>query len=206
MAKLKNTYPDWAEKYRGKGKTIRKTKYGYGLYECTSEYVKGSHPKSKSVYLGMITEKDGFIPKKSSGDSSPLFIEYGLSHLIRLNFRQTVRRHTFDFSDDVFYLGILSFVFGDIDDVYIRSSYLTYADAERLCELNKKLSKKKIELIASRINDALQKAIPDAKERNMVRNLLMICTVESGPASSRKPDIPDEVRDILIRCGLKWKS
>lgn len=31
-------YPDWVEKYRGKGRTIRKVRNGYGLYACTSTY------------------------------------------------------------------------------------------------------------------------------------------------------------------------
>jgi hypothetical protein len=56
------TYPDWAEKYRGKGRTIRKVRNGYGLYQCTSVYVSGQkYPKSIQKYLGMITEKNGFI-------------------------------------------------------------------------------------------------------------------------------------------------
>ena len=31
--KKKNIYPEWAEKFRTKGKTIRKVRNGYGLYE-----------------------------------------------------------------------------------------------------------------------------------------------------------------------------
>lgn len=38
------TYPDWAEKYRGKGRTIRKVRNGYGLYQCTSVYVSVQIP------------------------------------------------------------------------------------------------------------------------------------------------------------------
>ena len=50
-------YPDWVEKYRGKGRTIRKVRNGYGLYACTSTYSPGQkYPKSVSTYLGMITE------------------------------------------------------------------------------------------------------------------------------------------------------
>lgn len=33
--KKKNVYPEWAEKFRAEGKTIRKVRNGYGLYECT---------------------------------------------------------------------------------------------------------------------------------------------------------------------------
>ena len=35
------TYPDWVEKFRSPGHTIKKTKQGYGLYSCTSKYVPG---------------------------------------------------------------------------------------------------------------------------------------------------------------------
>ena len=40
------TYPDWVEKFRSPGHTIKKTKQGYGLYSCTSKYVPGGNPKS----------------------------------------------------------------------------------------------------------------------------------------------------------------
>ena len=56
------TYPDWVEKFRSPGHTIKKTKQGYGLYSCTSKYVPGGKPKSIQTYLGKITP-DGFIPK-----------------------------------------------------------------------------------------------------------------------------------------------
>ncbi|MDD5801390.1 MAG: hypothetical protein PUD31_03070 [Solobacterium sp.] len=64
MSKVINKYPDWVEKYRGKGKTIRKTAYGYGLYKCTSVYDKEKgYPRSIQEFLGIIDEEKGFIPK-----------------------------------------------------------------------------------------------------------------------------------------------
>ena len=74
------TYPDWVEKFRSPGHTIKKTKQGYGLYSCTSKYVPGGKPKSVQTYLGKITP-DGFIPK-SVVSKHPVYIEYGLSHFI----------------------------------------------------------------------------------------------------------------------------
>ena len=38
------TYPDWVEKFRSPGHTIKKTKQGYGLYSCTSKYVGSLTP------------------------------------------------------------------------------------------------------------------------------------------------------------------
>ena len=168
MAKRTNVYPDWAEKFRGKGRTIRKTKDGYALYKCTSEYVKGGPPKSKQEYLGMITEKDGFIPKRTGGKEA-VYLEYGLSHLAVSNFRREFMRHVFQGSDELFKLGIIAFVFGSAEEVYIRSSYLTYSDADRFCEINGKTDVRKIERARSVISDAFCQKVPEESDRIKIR-------------------------------------
>ena len=206
MTKVKNTYPDWAEKFRGKGKTIRKVRGGYGLYECTSEYVKGSkYPKSKQTYLGMITEKDGFIPKKTETDE-PIYLEYGLSHLARLNFKSKAMHHVYHLNDDLFKLGVIHFVFGVCDDLHIRASYLTYADADSLIELCSKLKAEKIGRVGAVISDAFNEKVPEAEDRQKIRDILKLAVVESGPRSVRKPGIPPEIRELLDRLGLKYTS
>ena len=203
MAKLKNTYPDWAEKFRGKGKTIRKVKNGYGLYECTSEYVKGEkYPKSRQKYLGMITEKGGFIPKKSDAPN-PDYIEYALSNLIHSNFRRDVQRHVFDFSEEMFKLGIIDFIFGDTSEAYLLSSRLTYGEADRLSEIRDKVKTEKINRISQLIETGIERRIPDRSERDLVRKLLMLCVTEAAPGA-KKPHIPDAVADILKNHGLKY--
>lgn len=204
MADKKNVYPDWAEKFRGKGKTIRKVKDGYALYECTSEYVKGSYPKSKQTYLGKITEKDGFIPKKTgAGSTAPHYLEYALSKLITLNFKRKVMRHVFQCTDDLFRLGTIAFVFGSTADVYIRSSYLTYAEADRFCELSGKINSKKISRVSEVIGEVFRESVPDENDMQEIVNLLLLCVVEEGPRSVRKPEIPAEVKDLLDRYNLK---
>ena len=80
------TYPDWVEKFRSPGHTIKKTKQGYGLYSCTSKYVPGGKPKSVQTYLGKITP-DGFIPK-SVVSKHPVYVEFGLSHFIISSFKR----------------------------------------------------------------------------------------------------------------------
>ncbi len=205
MSNKKNTYPDWAEKFRGKGRTIRKVKYGYALYECTSEYVKGEkYPRSKQKYLGMITESEGFIPKKSDAPN-PVYVEYGFSNLIRTNFRREVQRHVFDFTDDIFRLGIIGFVFGDAADEYLQSSYLTYAESGRLSEIRDKVKPEKIARVSQLIQKGFEDRVPEEAERNLVRRLLMLCVVEAGPAS-KKPHIPDAVREILESHGLRYDA
>lgn len=205
MSKQKNVYPDWAEKFRGKGRTIRKVKDGYGLYECTSEYVKGGPPKAKQKYLGMITEKDGFIPKKT-GDQGPVYLEYSLSRLIALNFRREVMRHVFQCSEDLFRIGIIEFIFGSSDSIYLQSSYLTYSEAARLSELREKVSDQKIQRISSLISDTFDRKITEEKDRQIIKGLMLLCVVESGPRSVRKPEIPKDVMDILEKYGLKYSN
>ncbi len=102
MSKVINTYPDWVEKYRGKGKTIRKTANGYGLYKCTSVYDKSKgYPRSKQEFLGMIDEEKGFIPKvKKNGN--PEYIEYGLSSFIMINFKRELVRSSYGTSKIAF--------------------------------------------------------------------------------------------------------
>lgn len=53
--------PEWAEKYRKPGTTIKKIGNGYYLYSATSRKVAGKkHPVSIQNYLGRITE-DGLV-------------------------------------------------------------------------------------------------------------------------------------------------
>lgn len=49
--------PEWAEKYRRPGTTIKKIGNGYYLYSATSKTVEGKkYPVSVQNYLGRITE------------------------------------------------------------------------------------------------------------------------------------------------------
>ena len=141
--KTKNQYPDWVEKYRSKGHTIRKVRDGYGLYKCTSVYIPGaSYPKSKQVYLGMITEDEGFIPKKTTLDH-PTYIEYGLSNFIWLNFKRDIKRSAYDGDEILARLGIIMYIFGSVKPVMIKASSLfselskylfAFLDNDAFCE------------------------------------------------------------------------
>lgn len=202
MAKQSNVYPDWAEKFRAKGKTIRKVKDGYALYECTSVYVKGSYPKSKQKYLGMITEKDGFIPKKTEAEGA-VYLEYGLSRMLYSNFKRELMRHVFQCTDDLVRLGIIAYIFGIPDESYIRYSYLTYADADRYAAIAEKIPEHRIETLKKLIEENLTKRISDGMERDKVKRLLFLCVVEAGPRSVRRPEIPESVKNILNNAKLK---
>ena len=50
-------YPDWVEKYKKKGTSVKRIGGNYYLYKATSERVAGrKHPVSRQSYIGKITE------------------------------------------------------------------------------------------------------------------------------------------------------
>ena len=205
MSRRTVEYPDWAEKFRGKGRTIRKIKDGYGLYQCTSEYVKGGYPKSKQVYLGIITEKDGFIPKKTGG-SAPVYIEYGFSSFLMQNFKRDITRKVYQCSEQLLELGIIRYMFGSTADSYLRASYLTYSHVEQLTEYAANVDVKRIERVSNVIDGLLTHRIPDADELRMLKTLLLLCVVEAGPESVRKPALPEAVQALYTKYEFKKKE
>lgn len=200
-------YPEWVEKYRGKGRTIRKVRNGYGLYECTSTYSPGKkYPKSVSTYLGMITEKDGFIPKKSNQPSHPTpsrSLEYGLSHFILINFRTDLIRSVYKATEFTILFGIIQFIFDDVNEVFIRSCYACIEKQDEVLErFYKGISLNRMKGIASRIDKMITEKVPDQTDRNTLIKLLFLTTIsEHGDPSSLI--YPTQVIDIAQKYGVK---
>lgn len=65
--------PEWVEKYKEKGKTIKVKNNNYYLYEskCIYDKTKKNKHYTKDIYLGKITEDNGFIPAKKNNNISP---------------------------------------------------------------------------------------------------------------------------------------
>lgn len=50
-------YPDWVEKYKKEGTSVKKIGENYYLYKVTSERVAGKkYPVSRQTYIGKVTE------------------------------------------------------------------------------------------------------------------------------------------------------
>lgn len=198
-------YPEWAEKFRGKERTIRKVRDGYGLYQCTSVYQPGQkYPKSVQKYLGMITEKDGFIPKKSVAPSVPSrCLEYGLSHFIMANFRRDLCRSAYSSSEVIVILGVLQYIFGDVNEVFIRSSYLCIGKEEELLErLSKGISPIRIKRMTNTIEKLIAGKIPDEKERNILVKLLFLTAIHEN-ADPQSAVYPSKAIEIAEKYGVK---
>jgi hypothetical protein len=196
-------YPEWAEKYRTKGHTLRKVRNGYGLYRCTSVYVKGSYPRSVQEYLGMITEKGGFVPKMVAS-ASPAFVEFGLSRFILANYKRTLQRSSFNkgAQDDVIVLGCIHYIFGSVKSCFIKATYLSQGKADDLIRRAGEVSPSRIKAVATRIEKLLERDVPDTEERHTLRALLALCVIDPANPTA-KPRIPDRALEIMERSGLK---
>ena len=202
-AKRTVDYPPWVEEWRGPGRTIRKIGSGYALYHCTTVKMPDGHSKIKQTYLGRITKEEGFIPKSGTFDSEP-YLEYGLSHLIWENLRTDILHHfPSGTNSQVLKLGIIQFIFGSVDDVFLRSSYLTYGQIDKLLPLAHKLSDTRLQRVAKATEQELRKRIPLEGEYNLVVKLLMLSVVRPGHEVREKPVLAENVKEILDRQGLR---
>ena len=200
-------FPEWVEKYRGPGKTIKKTKSGYALYQCTSKYMPGHTPKSVQTYLGVIKEDVGFIPKKTSAPvplPGPMYVEYGLSHLIWVNLRSKIAGALWNSTGELIKLGILGFIFGGFEEIYIRSCFLTYQDADRYIRFLKAANPKRLQTAKGVVEREMRKAIPDEAEYDHVIRLLMLCVVDAGAGNEKRPVLSVFLREILEKNKLRF--
>ena len=195
-------YPDWVEKFRAPGRTIKKTKQGYALYKCTSVYVKGSNPKSVQEYLGKITV-DGFIPKNTTQRNNSRMIEYGFTHFLDLNFKRPLIRSLYRSTSELAELVMIQYVFGVISEWTLSSSYLTYDHTEKLLEFRRTHSESRISNGSASLGKIVCKAIPDPKERQMLTAGLLICTISAD--NPVPPEVPSELRTIIEKARLRYE-
>ncbi len=84
MPVTEKKYPDWVQKYRTKGTTVKKKGDSYYLYKRTSRRVKGKkYPQPVDTYIGVITP-DGVIQsnKRKISLTDAEVWEYGFSKAV----------------------------------------------------------------------------------------------------------------------------
>lgn len=84
MPVTEKKYPDWVQKYRVKGTTVKKKGDAYYLYKRTSRRVKGKkYPQPVDTYIGVIT-RDGVIEsqKRKVSLTDAEVWEYGFSKAV----------------------------------------------------------------------------------------------------------------------------
>lgn len=81
-------YPDWVQKHRTKGTTVKKVGNNYYLYKHSSRRVPGKkYPVPKDTYLGKITPEgvEKSVAKKVATEGAAIIVkEYGFSKAVEL--------------------------------------------------------------------------------------------------------------------------
>ena len=81
-------YPDWVQRYRTKGTTVKKVGNNYYLYKHSSKRVKGKkNPVPRDTYIGRITQEGVIKGKKkkiSTDDTDIIVKEFGFSRAIEV--------------------------------------------------------------------------------------------------------------------------
>ena len=112
----------------------------------------------------MISEEEGFIPKHVT-PLNPKYIEYGLSHFILVNFKRDLMRSTYHGNYDLVVLGIVQYLFGNLDPVCLEASAVSYATSQHLKDLiDQGIGTTRITGVANKINSLLKIRIPEEKE------------------------------------------
>ncbi len=86
MSVTKKTYPEWVQKYRTQGKTVKKKGNAYYLYKRTSVRVPGKkYPQPVDTYIGIITPEGIIETNKKKVSLTGIEVwEYGFSKAVTL--------------------------------------------------------------------------------------------------------------------------
>lgn len=202
--------PEWALKYKTKGYTLRQVGNHYALYKATSKYVKGGNPKTILTFVGMITEEDGLIPKKTKPESSIVYIEYGLSHFIYTFFKRTLQRSIFNSTGDndlLIRLAIIQYIFGNTYLSSISCSFISKDIEEKMVALSKTISASRIINLSKKIDKELQNLIVDEEERCTLINLLRLVVVnKESSANELQIYYSDEIIKILKKYEVHYEK
>ena len=175
--------PSWATKYKGRNKSLKHLGNDrYGLYEVISKYdsIKG-YSKSIQTFIGVISKDEGLVLKKKRVNDKADYLEYGLSHFLYLNFKRNIQRSIgkgdSKYIDYLIKLIIVKYVFGQVYDEFIDMTYLCLDRADEIKEYKNKISDKRINNGANRINTYLSRCINDDKDLNLLINYLRLINI-----------------------------
>ncbi|MGN1281310.1 MAG: hypothetical protein ACI4UM_05345 [Succinivibrio sp.] len=142
------------------------------------------------------------LPKKTS-TFTPSLVEYGLSSFILKNFKRKIQRSMFNnsCSEQAFILGVILFMYGHLQDRFIRLSYLSKGFT-KTPDVAGSAAIKRIKKISLLIASCFEEAIPDEADRDYAKALLRELKVD---INSPKPSIiyPIELSEVLSKYKLK---
>lgn len=188
MPKTEKTYPEWVQKYRTKGMTVKKKGDAYYLYKRTSKRVPGKkYPQPVDTYVGIITPEGVLESKKKKVELSNIEVwEYGFSKAILELCPEGWKKPLGDEWEDVLRLIIC----GWSDASYLHREKLKDKDEFR-CQFN---------VQASSLSRRIWKEHEvDIKELSSLKKIYLLKIGKENVLSKIGP----EQEEILIRLGLK---
>ena len=133
-----------------------------------------------------------------------IYVEFGLSHFIISSFKRDLIRSSFRATDDTVYLGVVQYIFGSCQDIFLSSCFLTYKSKESLCKYRDSISATRIKTISNKIA-RLMESYFDAQEIAVLSQILKLAVVDVTSDHIYYPTIPEEVVDIIERNGLHYE-
>lgn len=206
--------PDYAKKFKTKGYDVKKVGNEYYQYKVEHHRVKDkNYPVTRFIYIGKIDKDKGLIVSYTQKDEDiEAYLEYGLSKFIFSHYKRFLQRSLFnitgEFADNIIKLGIIKYIFGSINIMSLKSSFLTYNQAEALQNLylSNPQNEVKTKTISNKINKLLASAFKDTNDRNIVilslRNMNVILTKTNQKINTI---LSSEVKSIMEKCGVKYE-
>ncbi len=164
--------PDYAKKYKVRGYDVKKVGNEYYQYKVEHYRVENkNYPVARFIYIGKIDKVKGLIKSNQEKDDVIAYLEYGLSNYIFNNYKRTLQRSLFNISGEhatnLIKLGIIKYIYKDINLNTLKYSYLTYFDSSSLWsfyDLNKH-NQIRVNKISSKIEDLLSSVFYDDLDR-----------------------------------------
>lgn len=201
--------PAWVLKYKSKGYTIRFQGGQYCLLKVSSVRVKDKpYPKLIQEFIGVITEKDGLIPKKVAPSDEPVLrLELGLSAFLYTNFKREMNRHinATDFREVIITATLILFMFDTVDDRFLKLTHLPrLTGSDSFQHLNERRLNN-AERLNQRIHDHLNQTIPDDIERSVLLFELRNITLPPH-VDLHKAIYPQALKDKLEKWGYRYDT
>ena len=206
--------PDYAKKYKTKGYDVRKVGNEYYQYKVEHHREKDKkYPITKYIYIGKIDKEKGLILSNSScSEKVDAVLEYGLSSYLFSYYKRAIQRSLFNISGEyatkVIKLGIINYIFNEVSQASLSSSYLTFNDVDALLSLYESNDRNKIKIlkVTNKISSCLECVFKNDNDRKLVVFSLRNMTAAIGDGKEKiNKTIPSNIIYIFEKYGAKYE-
>ena len=209
----KTDLPEYAQRFKIKGYDVKKVGNVYYQYKVDHYRTPDKkYPITKLTYIGKIDEKKGLVKTHSETDEVIAYLEYGLSNYLFTKYKRTLQRSLFNtngkYAEDLIKLGIINYIFNNVNLNTLKSSYLTYNDVEELLEKYNSSSriKSRIDTLKNKINEILNSLFTDKSDLEIILYSLKNMNAVITKSSKRiNIIISTDIKKIFIKYGVEYE-